>query len=88
MAKVLIPKILWIWTELLRVPAMRIYFDHMNLFHISFAAFPNDDDATSYIRGRRYMPAIGKGFDGTDLQPDYYPESRTISLLLREEMWF
>jgi hypothetical protein len=62
------------WNELRRIPLMRTYFDHMNLIHISYAAFPNDEDTTAYIRGRRYMPEIGKGLKGTDLKPDYFPE--------------
>jgi hypothetical protein len=61
------------WNELRRVPAMRMYFNHMNTFHISYAAFPNDEDTTPYIRGRRYMPNA-TGLQGTDLKPDYYPE--------------
>ena len=61
------------WKELRRVPAMRMYFDHMNTYHISYAAFPNDEDTTSYIRGRRYMPEEG-GLKGTALEPDYYLE--------------
>jgi len=61
------------WNELRCVPAMRMYFDHMNAYHISYAAFPNDEDTTSYIRARRYMP--GKtGLEGSDLEPDYYPK--------------
>jgi hypothetical protein len=61
------------WKELRRVPAMRMYFNHMDTYHISYAAFPNDEDSTSYIRGRRYMPEKD-GLDGTGLEPDYYPE--------------
>ncbi|MCP4785375.1 MAG: DUF1961 family protein [Fuerstiella sp.] len=61
------------WNELRRVPAMRMYFDHMHAYHISYAAFPNGEDATSYIRARRYMPGAS-GLKGTDLKPDYYPE--------------
>lgn len=62
------------WNELRNVPAMKMYFDHMNLYHISFAAFPNNEDDTMYIRGRRYMPEAGNGLKGTDFKPDYYPE--------------
>lgn len=62
------------WNELRKVPAMNMYFDHMNLYHISFAAFPNNEDDTSYIRGRRYMPETGGGLKGTNFKPDYYPE--------------
>lgn len=61
------------WSELRRVPAMRMYFDHMNLYHISYAAFPNDEDTTQYIRARRYMPNA-TGLEGSDLEPDYFPE--------------
>lgn len=63
------------WSELRKVPAMRIYFNNMHLYHISYAAFPLDGiDTTAYIRGRRYIPDTGKGLAGTDLQPDYFPE--------------
>jgi len=61
------------WNELRSVPAMRMYFDHMHTYHISYAAFPNDEDSTSYIRARRYMPNA-TGLNGTDLEPDYYPK--------------
>ena len=44
----------------------------MNTYHISYAAFPNNDDTTSYIRARRYMPERS-GLQGTDLKPDYFP---------------
>jgi hypothetical protein len=61
------------WNELRRVPAMRMYFNHMNTYHISYAAFPNDDRQQAYIRARRYMPnAIG--LKGSNLEPDYFPE--------------
>lgn len=60
------------WNELRKVPAMNAYFDNMNLYHISYAAFGNDGKATqSYIRGRRYMPHM-TGLKSTDLEPDYY----------------
>lgn len=61
------------WNELRRVPAMRMYFDHMHTYHVSYAAFPNDDDTTSYVRGRRYMPHR-TGLEGTALEPDYFPQ--------------
>ena len=61
------------WEELRRVPAMCMYFDHMHTYHISYAAFPNNEDTTSYIRARRYMPDKA-GLSGTELAPDYYPE--------------
>ena len=60
------------WNQLRRVPAMRTYYDHMDTYHISYAAFPNNEDTTSYVRGRRYMPEA-KGLKGTELKPDYFP---------------
>ena len=60
------------WAELRKVPSMKMYFNHMNTYHISYAAYPNADDATEdYIRARRYMPEA-KGLRGTDLAPDYF----------------
>jgi len=60
------------WNELRRVPSMKTYFNHMNTYHISYAAFPNDSDTTGYIRARRYMPERS-GLEGTELKPDYFP---------------
>jgi hypothetical protein len=62
------------WSEMRRIPAMRMYFNHMNTYHISYAAFGNTDelDKLDYIRARRYMPESGKGLKGTDLAPDYF----------------
>ena len=56
------------WSGLRKVPAMRMYYDHMNTYHISYAANPGTEKA--YIRGRRYMPEK-QGFKGTNLKPDY-----------------
>lgn len=62
------------WKDDRKIPAMRMYFDHMNAYHISFAAFPNmGDDRTQYLRARRYMPN-NTGLSGSDLKPDYYPK--------------
>lgn len=59
------------WNELRKVPAMKTYFNHMNTYHISYAAFGNDGKATqSYIRARRYMPNR-TGLKGTELRPEY-----------------
>lgn len=59
------------WNDLRRVPSMDMYFAHMNAYHISYAT-PSikENNFTSYIRGRRYMPA-GKTLKGTALEPDY-----------------
>lgn len=60
------------WNELREVPAMSHYFDRMHTYHISFAAFNNEDSVDpGYIRARRYMAS---GLDGTALTPDYEPE--------------
>ncbi len=59
------------WNERREVPAMRTYYDHMNTYHVSYAAFENSGkESTSYIRGRRYMPHRS-GLKGTELKPDY-----------------
>ena len=62
------------WSEMRRIPAMRTYFNHMNTYHISYAAFGNTNELEKpdYIRARRYMPESGKGLKGTDLAPDYF----------------
>lgn len=62
------------WNTLREVPAMKQYFNHMNLFHVSFAAFENENTlpGADYIRARRYLPSGGKGLTGTDLQPEYF----------------
>lgn len=63
------------WNELRKVPAMRTYYDHMNTYHLSYAAFGNKGDSTtSYIRARRYMPHKS-GLKGTDLEPDYFSDT-------------
>ena len=61
------------WSELRNTPAMRLYFNHMQLYHISFAAFENDNDdpEADYVRARRYVPETGRGLAGTELLPDY-----------------
>lgn len=68
------------WSELRSVPAMAMYHDYMNTYHISFAAYPNEQDPTEdYVRARRYMPmgdevaeGLGQGLAATDLEPDYF----------------
>lgn len=59
------------WSHLRRVPAMREYFGHMNAYHISYAAFTNDDSRDrGYIRARRYLAA---DLEGTEFGDDYDP---------------
>lgn len=62
------------WSDLRRVPAMRMYFNHMNTYHISYAAYANTnlESPEDYIRVRRYMPESGRGLEVTDLAPDYF----------------
>jgi hypothetical protein len=55
------------WSNLRNIPAMRMYFNHMHTYHISYAVgMPGSD----YIRARRYIPEAA-GLDGTDIPPDY-----------------
>lgn len=62
------------WSGKRSVPAMKIYYNHMNLLHISYAAFNNDNNerGNDYIRARRYLPETEKGLQGTGLVPDYF----------------
>ncbi len=64
-------KDLFEWNELRRVPAMRQYYNHVNTYHISYAAFSFKSGVPEYIRARRYMPETGQGLDGTALMPEY-----------------
>jgi hypothetical protein len=61
------------WAHLRTVPAMRTYFNHMNTYHISYAAYGSEPGGpeNDYIRARRYLPETGNGLNGTALQPDY-----------------
>jgi hypothetical protein len=61
------------WNQLRKIPAMQLYFNHMNLYHISFAAFDVDNTKadSDYIRFRRYLPETGNGIIGTEILPDY-----------------
>jgi hypothetical protein len=61
------------WRKLRETPSMKMYYDHMHTYHISFAAFPNNDNDQSYLRARRYLPDSG-GLKGTNIEPTYYPE--------------
>lgn len=67
------PKDIAAWSELRTVPSMRLYFNHMNTYHISYAAFDttNEDPERDYIRARRYMPDAGGGLAGTELKNEY-----------------
>jgi len=67
------PKDIAAWSRLRTVPSMNLYFNHMNTYHISYAAFGqnNDDPQEDYIRARRYLPEAGKGLSGTELKNEY-----------------
>jgi hypothetical protein len=60
------------WREYRKVPAMWKYYQNMNTYHISFAAYGTDntDDRLDYIRARRYMPGQKK-LQGTELGEAY-----------------
>ena len=62
------------WADKREIPSMRTYFNHMNLYHISYAAFDvsNSDPVKDYVRARRYMPESSAGLANTDLEPDYF----------------
>lgn len=58
------------WAEKRTVPSMKTYFNNMNAYHISYAAFgtKNKIPGNDYIRGRRYMC---QGLNGTELDNEY-----------------
>jgi hypothetical protein len=58
------------WNELRVIPSMRLYFEHMNALHISYAAFENDNESPDqdYIRVRRY-PVVSD-FGSTEVPPE------------------
>lgn len=62
------------WNELRSTPAMKVYYNHMNTYHISYAAYSFNEEEPEYIRARRYMPETGKGLNGTELTPEYENE--------------
>ncbi|WP_394153768.1 DUF1961 family protein [Vibrio maritimus] len=61
------------WRKLREEPYMRHYFDNMNSYHISFAAYglEEEENPKDYVRARRYLPANGNGLKGTNLEGDY-----------------
>ncbi len=62
------------WADDRQEPYMRHYFDNMDTYHISYAAFgvTNNDTDKDYIRARRYMPLLNKGLKGTALEGDSF----------------
>jgi len=52
---------------------MHTYFDNMDLLHISYAAFGNDnDDPSDYVRARRYPRLAEESFGTTNIPPDSF----------------
>lgn len=59
------------WSKFREVPAMRKYYENMNLLHISYAAFRNNADGTYYVRARKYPKPKNEHFDVTKITPSY-----------------
>lgn len=60
------------WGELRRIPAMREYFQKMNLVHLSFAAHAKAGDAVDdYVRARKYPTNERRPFRATEVAPSY-----------------
>jgi len=62
------------WSQLRTIPYMSSYFNNMNLIHISYAAFTNDNakDKSDYVRARRYPLIAGKKFSDMQVGESYY----------------
>ena len=60
------------WNQLREVPSMRNYFNNMKALHISFAAFPNDEETQDYVRARRYPITAERGFGQLEIPPTYF----------------
>lgn len=62
-----------LWNDKRKVPHMRTYFNNMNTYHISYAAFSAKkySDDNDYIRLRRYNPNE-KGLGGTNVPGDHF----------------
>lgn len=60
------------WNDLRSVPSMRTYFNNMNTLHISFAAFPNNEEKQDYIRVRRYPVLPDINFRELEVEPTFF----------------
>lgn len=58
-----------IWKDERIIPSMRMYFNHMNALHISYAAFGDDQE---YVRARRYPRKTDQDFQLTEIPPSFY----------------
>ena len=61
------------WSHLRTIPFMRTYYENMNLIHISYAAFPNNEakDKVDYLRARRYPLLEGNRFSDIQVGESY-----------------
>lgn len=61
------------WSEMRIVPKMSTYYNNMNLWHVSYAAFGNgnEKDKKDYVRARRYPVLKGKKFIDTEVGVSY-----------------
>ncbi|MFC2128141.1 DUF1961 family protein [Bacteroidota bacterium] len=59
------------WSTLREIPAMKTYFENMNVFHISYSAFGNQENSFHYVRARRYPKPDDKPFKVTQIEPSY-----------------
>ena len=60
------------WNHLRTIPSMRTYFNNMQTLHISFAAFPNNENTQDYVRVRRYPVLPDKNFRELEVEPTYF----------------
>lgn len=67
------PNDISLWNDKRTVPHMSTYFNHMNTYHISYAAFAANvySGDKDYIRMRRYIPG-NKGLKSTDIPGDHF----------------
>lgn len=61
------------WSEMRVIPKMSTYYNNMNLWHVSYAAFGNgnEKDKKDYLRARRYPVLKGKSFKDTEVGASY-----------------
>lgn len=65
-----VPDDIHTWADQREVPYMRTYFSKMDLLHLSFAAFGDEnDDDDNYLRVRRYPIHEGRSFRQTEVGP-------------------
>jgi hypothetical protein len=60
------------WNHLRKIPSMSTYFNNMQTLHISFAAFPNNEETQDYVRVRRYPVLPDKNFRELEVEPTFF----------------